>query len=167
MNTNLTTIPSPSLGQDSQNRRIGQMKHLLERANHITHLEKEVAALRRIGLDLGPIGQRLPRAFGESRPGYLAQDQSVRNWLFEIRLNWSSETLESVIDIYTATSQPDADFDVDTWTDQLIEISAPASRLGFRALSQASRALLSGRKLVLNSGSLHFPELANRNFSHA
>ena len=167
MNTDLTINTSSGLGKVAQKRQAGQLTPLLERANHVAHMEKDVAALRRIGLDLGPLGQRLPRAFGESRPGYIPQDQSVRDWLFEIRLNWSSETLESVIDIYTATSQPDADFDVDAWTDQLIEISAPASRLGFRALSQVSRAVLSGRQLILNSGPLHFPELANRNSSHA
>lgn len=167
MNTNLTGTPPSSLKRAAQKRQAGQLTRLLESANHIACMGKEVAALRRIGSELGPLGQRLPRAFGESRPGGVAQDQSAHDWLFEIRLNWSGETLESVIDIYTATSQPGADFDVDAWTDQLIEIAAPASRLGLRALSQASRAVLSGRQLVLNSGTLHFPELANRNFSHA
>lgn len=164
MNTSLTGTPPYSLKRATQKRQAWQMTRLFESANHI---EKEVAALRRIGLDIGPLGQRLPRAFGESRPGCVAQDESAREWLFEIRLNWSSETLESVIDIYTATTPPGTDFDVDAWTDKLIEIAAPASRVGFRALSQASRALLSGRPLILNSGPLHFPELANRNFSHA
>ncbi|AZE10211.1 hypothetical protein C4K10_1921 [Pseudomonas chlororaphis subsp. aureofaciens] len=130
--------------------------------NYIAHVQKEVAALQRIGSNLGAYGQRISRAFGESQPWEVAQDQGPRHWLFEIRLNHDSEKLESIIDIYMATTQLDAEFDVGAWTDQLIEIGAPASRLGFRALSQASRAVLGGRKLILNSATLHFPALAKQ-----
>ncbi len=101
-------------------------------------------------------GERICFAFGPATDG-LSTSPEAYGHLFEITLNKADGLLTLTIDAYCANS-PEfinaPDFDVDQWEAEKIQLYAPASRIGFKAMSQAARAVLKGRVVKIIGGTV-------------
>lgn len=115
------------------------------------NLYEEIISLR---LWIGPrdiFGDRIVLAFGHTQGDPIG---NARDYDFDITL--CEGVLTATIDIYSAEArfQERRPFDVDEWTDRQIMFEAPATRAGFRELSQLARGILGGRNVVLDDGTI-------------
>lgn len=123
---------------------------------------REIIAIRRMGLyDVS--GDRICFAFGPATDG-LSTSPEAYGHLFEITLNKADGLLTLPIDAYCANS-PEfinaPDFDVEQWEAEKIQLYAPASRIGFKAMSQAARAVLKGRVVKIIGGTVSLDGFAS------
>lgn len=115
----------------------------------------EIAALSRIG-ERNIYGGRICGAFG-MLADELSPSPSERRFLFEIGVCKDTGALALTIDAYCANSPEfidSPDFDVDQWEAEKIRLYAPATRICFRAMSQAARAVIKGRTVKIIGGTV-------------
>lgn len=117
-------------------------------------LSEEIYALRRFGkFDI--MGERITYAYGRFYDWSIPVDMEYD---FEIMLDGG--VLYCSIDVYSAIGYPPGEFDVDAWTDQQINLNAPATRADYYALRGIARSILKGYRVVLRDGeTIHIPEL--------
>lgn len=121
----------------------------------MSRLAREINALNRMG-ERDIYGARICFAFGLLNDE-LCPSPYERRFLFEISVCKDTGALVLTIDAYCANSPEfiDApDFDVDQWEAEKIRLYAPASRICFRAMSQAARAVIKGRTVKIVGGTV-------------
>jgi hypothetical protein len=119
-------------------------------------VDREIGALRNIG-QKSCFGHRISRAYGMCYEDAPAMQDCTKDFDFEIDFASDGKSLESVIDIYSATTPTAKVFDVEAWDAAKIVLVTPISKDGFRNLARTSRAILSGYAVKLEDGTVIHP----------